>query len=103
MSESGQQAAPVKTKAVLVDSASMRVVWMNEAPLLPGRSYFLKIGTSRLIGSRENVERLVGQFYLPLILLGFATGIFHVEQQILQIDLQIVEHRCLFFARRTLL
>ena len=31
MSESGQQAAPVKTKAVLVDPASMRVVWMNEA------------------------------------------------------------------------
>jgi bifunctional enzyme CysN/CysC len=37
--------------AEISDQFEATVVWMNEAPLLPGRSYFLKIGTKTVTGT----------------------------------------------------
>ena len=37
--------------AEISDQFEATVVWMNEAPLLPGRSYYLKIGTKSVTGT----------------------------------------------------
>jgi len=37
--------------AEVSDQFEATVVWMNEAPLLPGRSYFMKIGTKTVTGT----------------------------------------------------
>ena len=37
--------------AEISDQFEATIVWMNEAPLLPGRSYFLKIGTKTVTGT----------------------------------------------------
>ncbi len=37
--------------AEISDQFEATVVWMNESPLLPGRSYFLKIGTKTVTGT----------------------------------------------------
>ncbi len=37
--------------AEIADQFEATVVWMNEAPLLPGRSYFMKIGTKTVTGT----------------------------------------------------
>jgi bifunctional enzyme CysN/CysC len=37
--------------AEIADQFEATVVWMNESPLLPGRSYFMKIGTKTVTGT----------------------------------------------------
>jgi bifunctional enzyme CysN/CysC len=41
----GDLIVPADAPAEVANQFEATVVWMNEAPLLPGRSYFLKIGT----------------------------------------------------------
>jgi bifunctional enzyme CysN/CysC len=41
----GELIVPANQPAEVADQFEATVVWMNEAPLLPGRSYLLKIGT----------------------------------------------------------
>lgn len=41
------------------DQFQAHVVWMNEAPLLPGRGYLVKIGTSTVVGQVTEIKHRV--------------------------------------------
>jgi bifunctional enzyme CysN/CysC len=47
----GDLIVPADHPAEISDQFEATVVWMNEAPLLPGRSYFLKLGTRTVTGT----------------------------------------------------
>jgi len=47
----GDLIVPADQPAEISDQFEATVVWMNEAPLLPGRSYFLKLGTRTVTGT----------------------------------------------------
>ena len=47
----GDLLVPADHPAEISDQFEATVVWMNESPLLPGRSYFLKLGTRTVTGT----------------------------------------------------
>ncbi len=47
----GDLIVPADQPAEISDQFEATVVWMNEAPLLPGRSYFLKLGSRTVTGT----------------------------------------------------
>ncbi len=55
----GDVFAPPDARPEVSDQFAARIVWMDEAPLLPGRSYLLKLGTRTVTASVSTLKHKV--------------------------------------------